>query len=65
MTFKEAYERSGILINISVTDSVYDHCKILNHITSPNVFVWSAVLASCSLPWIFSPTKILAKNSKN
>lgn len=24
MTFKEAYEKSGILINISVTDSVYD-----------------------------------------
>ena len=65
MTFKEAYDISGILINISVTDSVYDQCKILNHITAPNVFVWSAVLASCSLPWVFSPTKILAKNSKN
>ena len=65
LTFREAYEKTGIILNISITDSCHDKYRILNYITSPNVFIWSAVLASCSLPMVYAPTSILAKTDKN
>ena len=65
MTFKEAYERTGIALNISVTDSFHDKCRLLNYINAPNVFIWSAVIASCSLPFVVSPSKIYAKSKNN
>lgn len=61
LTFYEAYKKTGIKINITVTDSVYEKFKVLNYITAPNVFVWSALLASCSFPCLMTPTKIIKK----
>ena len=36
---------------------------LLNHLTTPNVLVRSAVVASCSLPGILRPSKLLSKVS--
>lgn len=61
MTFKEAYEKTGIILNISVTDSWHEKCRLLNYMNAPNVFIWSAAIASCSLPFVLSPSRIYAK----
>lgn len=63
MTFQEAYNRSRRILNICVSSaSVYELPRLLNYITSPNVMIWSAVAASCSVPLIFSATPLLVKN---
>ena len=62
LTFKEAFQKTGNIINITVTDSCHEKSRILNYITAPDVYVWSATIASCSLPFAYSSTKIIAKN---
>ena len=32
--------------------------------TAPNVLIWSAAIASCSIPFYFPPCEILCKNEK-
>lgn len=47
LTFEEAYERNGWILNISVS-SIHnrDVSRLLNYITAPTVIIWSAVSAS-------------------
>lgn len=63
MTFQEAYNRTRRILNICVsTASVYELPRLLNYVTSPNVMIWSAVAASCSVPLLFSAAQLLVKN---
>ncbi|KAF3938768.1 hypothetical protein ABW19_dt0201131 [Dactylella cylindrospora] len=65
MTFQESYNRTRRILNICVSPaSVYELPQLLNYLTAPNVLIWSAVAASCSLPVLFTPASILAKNPK-
>lgn len=65
LTFAEALERSGIHLNISVSPAeVHQMPRLLNAVTSPNVYVRSAVLASCSVPGVFPPAMLVAKNGQ-
>ena len=49
LTFEEAYERSGLHINISVAPSrVQQRSRLLNATTAPTALIREAVLASCS-----------------
>ncbi|MFU8815344.1 MAG: DUF3336 domain-containing protein [Pseudomonadales bacterium] len=63
LTFAEAFERTGRRINISVSPrELHQQSRLLNAITSPNVFIREAVLASCAIPGIFPPVTLAAKN---
>lgn len=63
ITFKEAYFRSNRILNITVSSaSVYDAPRLLNYYTAPNVIIWSAVAASCSVPMVFTPAGLKAKD---
>lgn len=63
ITFQEAYNRTRRILNIPVSSaSVYELPRLLNYITSPNVMIWSAVAASCSVPLLFSAAQLLVKN---
>ncbi|PWY86017.1 patatin-domain-containing protein [Aspergillus heteromorphus CBS 117.55] len=63
MTFQEAYNRTRRILNICVSSAgVYELPKLLNYITAPNVMIWSAVAVSCSVPLIFSPYPLMAKD---
>ncbi|KAI9650288.1 Lipase 5 [Ciborinia camelliae] len=63
MTFQEAYNRSRRILNICVSSaSVYELPRLLNYVTAPNVMIWSAVAASCSVPFLFSAAELLVKN---
>lgn len=56
-TFQEAYDRTGRIINVSVSPSIssYNSFLLLNYLTAPNVLLWSAVSASCAIPIVFAP----------
>lgn len=63
MTFQEAYEKTGRQISISVAPAeVHQRSRLLNAITSPNVYVRAAVKASCAVPGVFPPVMLMAKN---
>ncbi|CAG8978595.1 hypothetical protein HYALB_00010956 [Hymenoscyphus albidus] len=63
MTFQEAYNRTRRILNICVSSaSVYELPRLLNYVTAPNVMIWSAVAASCSVPLVFSAAQLLVKN---
>lgn len=63
ITFQEAYNRTRKICNISVsTESIYELPRLLNYVTAPNVMIWSAVAASCSVPLVFSAAPLLVKD---
>ena len=63
LTFEEALQKTGIHINISVSPKEMNQLpRLLNAVTSPQVYVRSAVLASCSVPGVFPPAMLTAKN---
>ena len=63
MTFEEAYEKTGRYINISVAPAEqHQTSRLLNAITTPNVLIRSAVQASCTVPGVFPPVVLKAKN---
>eukprot|EP00923_Selenidium_pygospionis_P045340 GHVN01078278.1.p1 GENE.GHVN01078278.1~~GHVN01078278.1.p1 ORF type:complete len:508 (+),score=67.52 GHVN01078278.1:217-1524(+) len=62
ITFKESFEKTGKQLNISVTAVLpTQKAFVLNHKTAPIVYIWSAVMASISIPGLFHPHKILEK----
>ena len=64
LTFQEAFERTGRQINISVAPSeLHQTSRLLNAITSPNVFIREAVLASCAIPGVFPPVMLAARDA--
>lgn len=71
-TFQEAWIKTGRHVSISVSystknkgNSKHAHHILLNHITSPDVYIWSAVTASCALPGLMKPQQLWAKPNNN
>ncbi|KAG0658880.1 Lipase 4 [Monosporozyma unispora] len=65
LTFREAYNRTGKILNITVSPaSLFEQPRLLNNLTAPNVLIWSAVCASCSLPGIFPSSPLYEKDLK-
>lgn len=63
LTFQEAYNRTRRILNICVSSaSIYELPRLLNYITAPNVLIWSAVTASCSVPLVFNSVPLLVKD---
>ncbi|EEP81787.1 hypothetical protein UREG_06652 [Uncinocarpus reesii 1704] len=61
-TFREAYERTGRILNVSCVPSDPHSPTILaNYLTSPNCVIWSAVLASAAVPGILNPVVLMMK----
>eukprot|EP01063_Lacrimia_lanifica_P033606 TRINITY_DN6027_c0_g2_i1.p1 TRINITY_DN6027_c0_g2~~TRINITY_DN6027_c0_g2_i1.p1 ORF type:complete len:647 (+),score=147.18 TRINITY_DN6027_c0_g2_i1:29-1969(+) len=66
LTFAEAHAKTGRVLNISVAFNCTadTHPLQLNYITSPHVVIWSAVVASCSVPGLFSRAALLLKDAR-
>lgn len=61
-SFEEAYERTGRVINITVSPVQKNQkARLLNELTSPYLLMWSAVLASCAVPVLFPPVLLTTK----
>jgi len=62
-TFKEAYERTGRVLNITVASTQdFEFNRLLNYLTAPNVIIWSAAVASCALRFLFEPVPLMSKD---
>lgn len=68
ITFEEAYKKTNKHICIAVTASnssgnggVNNEKLLLNHLSTPHVLIRSAVAASCALPGIMRPNRLLCK----
>jgi len=63
LTFQEAFERSGFQLNVSIAPAeTHQKSRLLNAITSPNVFIREAILASAAVPGVYPPVTLAAKN---
>ena len=64
MTFGEAYERTGRILNVScVPADPHSPTILCNYLTSPDCVIWSAVLASAAVPGILNPVVLMMKTS--
>lgn len=62
MTFREAFERTGRILNVTcVPSDPHSPVMLNNHITSPDCVIWSAVLASAAVPGILNPIVLMRK----
>ncbi|GAB7358605.1 hypothetical protein MBLNU230_g2665t1 [Neophaeotheca triangularis] len=63
LTFLEAYQRTGKILNVSCVPSDPHSPTILaNYRTAPDCVIWSAVLASAAVPGILNPVTLMRKN---
>lgn len=63
LTFREAYQRTGRILNVScVPSDPHSPTMLNNHITSPDCVIWTAVLASAAVPGILNPIVLMRKN---
>ncbi|PWW77066.1 patatin-domain-containing protein [Tuber magnatum] len=62
LTFKEAYERTGRILNIScIPSDPHSPSLLLNYLTAPDCCIFSAVLASAAVPGILNPVVLMTK----
>lgn len=62
ITFKEAYERSGLILNITVyAKRKHEVPVLLNYLTSPDLVIWTAACASLATPGIYEEVILLCK----
>ena len=64
LTFREARNKTGRTLNICISSFDSSEPRLLNHVTAPDVYIWSAVCASCSVPFVFQPATIYEKDPK-
>jgi TAG lipase / steryl ester hydrolase / phospholipase A2 / LPA acyltransferase len=64
LTFREAHNKTGRILNICISSFESSEPRLLNHVTAPDVYIWSAVCASCSVPFVFQPATIYEKDPK-
>jgi len=65
LTFQEAYELTGRHLNVSIAAAEkHQTSRLLNAITTPNVYIREAIMASTAVPGFFPPVTLAAKNDK-
>ena len=63
LTFQEAFELTGRQLNVSIAPAeTHQKSRLLNAITSPNVFIREAILASGAVPGVYAPVTLMATN---
>ena len=63
LTFEEAYEKTGWVLNVSVSSNHNkDVPRLINYVTAPDVIIWTAVAASCAIPYVFKSVELLCKD---
>ena len=65
MTFQEAYDLSGIQINISISPTErHQKPRLLSATTSPTALIREAVMASTAVPGVFPPVALAARDEQ-
>lgn len=64
LTFGEAFEKTGRIINITISPTEKNQTpRLMNYMNSPHVLIWSASQASCAVPGLFPAVTLMAKRS--
>ena len=62
LTFREAYERTGRILNITcIPSDPHSPAILANYLTAPDCVIWSACLASAAVPGILNPVVLMSK----
>lgn len=65
ITFQEAFESTGRHLNVSIAAAEkHQTSRLLNSITTPNVYIREAVMASAAVPAFYPPVALAAKNDQ-
>ena len=65
VTFSEAYQRSGRILNISVSPTRrHQKARILNAVTTPEVLIPEAALASSAIPGLYPPAELACRDAE-
>ena len=65
LTFQEALKLTGRHLNVSIAAAErHQSSRLLNAITTPNVYVRDAIMASAAVPGFFPPVALAAKNAR-
>lgn len=63
MTFKESMRHSRRIVNVTVSPlNKRQTPRLLNYLSSPDVLLRHAVLASCAVPLVFKPVQLMARS---
>ena len=63
LSFIEAFDRTGRILNIVVTRSDGKAAPLLcNYLTTPHMLVYSASLASCAIPGVFEAVQLMSRD---
>ena len=63
LTFEEAFKLTGRELNISIAPAEkHQKSRLLNAITTPNVLIREAVMASAAVPGVYPPVTLAARN---
>ena len=64
ITFEEAYKKTGKILNIIVNARKNgEKLFILNHVSAPNVLIWTAACVSCSIPGLYDSATLKCKDA--
>ena len=62
LTFREAYERTGRILNVScIPADPHSPSMLLNYLTAPDCVIFTAVIASAAVPGILNPVVLMMK----
>jgi NTE family protein len=62
MTFKESMRHSRRIVSVTVSPlNKRQTPRLLNYLSSPDVLLHRAVLASCAVPLVFKPVQLMAR----
>eukprot|EP00127_Corallochytrium_limacisporum_P004731 Clim_evm85s172 gene=Clim_evmTU85s172 len=65
MTFRESYNMTGRILNISINSSQeHEGPRLLNYLTAPDVTIWSGACASCAMPGLMPSVELMAKDDE-
>lgn len=65
LTFEQAFAKTGRAMNVSIAPAeTHQTSRLLNAITSPNVLIRSAVMASAAVPGVFPPVTLQALDDR-
>lgn len=63
MTFQEAFDKTGIQMNISIAPAeTHQTSRLLNATTTPNVLIHQAIMASAAVPGVYPPVTLMARD---
>ncbi|MBU6159727.1 MAG: DUF3336 domain-containing protein [Myxococcales bacterium] len=64
-TFREAWERTGRVLNVSISPTrARQKPRVLSYRTAPDVLIADATVASCSIPGLFPAVTLRARNMR-